>query len=95
MTNQEKNLNKLIEIIGNVDITDSEMQSLEWLSGWEVSTINNICNVLEKMKNRGAGRKPKANAEMIQVFKKEGKTQEWVARQMDISISTVQRHWNR
>lgn len=57
MTMQEKNLEKILKIIGNVEITDNELKSLEWLSNYEPSTIDNICSILGKMKNRGAGRK--------------------------------------
>jgi hypothetical protein len=94
MKSQEKNLEKLLKSIGNVEITDNEMKSLEWLSGWEISTIDNICNVLEKMKSRGAGRKQKVDVCAIRAYKKGGCTQEFVARQLNVSISTIRRNWN-
>lgn len=38
--------------------------------------------------------RPKTYRPEIAVYKKEGKTQEWIARQMDISLSTVKRYWS-
>jgi hypothetical protein len=90
---QEKNLEKLLESVGNIEITGSELKSLEWLSNYEPSTINNICSILEKMKNRGAGRKKRIDPAAIKNLKSEGMTQEEVARELNISISTVRRNW--
>lgn len=50
MTMQEKNLEKLLEAIGQIDLTPEERQSIEWLSGWSIETINNICAVIKKVK---------------------------------------------
>ena len=93
MKMQEKNMENLIKAIGNVEITSKEMKSLEWLSGCEPETVNNICNVLEKTKSRGAGRKKKVDVQTIQALKKEGKTQQETAQSMGISLSTVARNW--
>lgn len=91
---QEKNLEKLLKSIGHVEITANEMQTLEWLSGWSIETVDNLCSVLEKMKKRGAGRKTQVDVQAIQAYKAKGKTQEWTARQLNVSVSTIRRHWN-
>lgn len=50
MTLQEKNLKNLLKTVGKVSLTEDEMHSLKWLSGWEIETVNNICSVIEKVK---------------------------------------------
>lgn len=52
MTMQEQNLKELLEAIGDIEITPEERQSIGWLSGWSRETINNICSVIEKTKQR-------------------------------------------
>lgn len=42
------NLDKLLNVLGGVEISEKEMKSLEWLSQWEEITIENICNVIKK-----------------------------------------------
>jgi len=46
------NLGKLLKVLGNININEAEMYSLEWLSGWSIETTNNICSVIEKAKNK-------------------------------------------
>lgn len=44
----ESNLEALKNTIGNVDLTDSEKGTLEWLSGFEKETVKNICSMIQK-----------------------------------------------
>ncbi|WP_175413089.1 hypothetical protein [Clostridium sp. AWRP] len=53
MAVQEKNLKKLLNAIGDVEITEKEMHTLKWISVWSVETIDNICSVIEKVKKEG------------------------------------------
>jgi len=94
MSMTEKNLERLIKAIGNIELDASEKQTIEWLSSSPIDTVENICSILYKMKNRGAGRKKTVDVCAIRVFKAEGKTQEWIARQMDVSVSTIRRNWD-
>lgn len=32
----------MLDTLGGVDVTDAERRSLEWLSGWEDHTVENI-----------------------------------------------------
>ena len=45
---KEINLEKLKNVIGDVDLTDSERKTLEWLSGWERSTIRDLVSIIQK-----------------------------------------------
>ena len=47
----------------------------------------------ENKNERGAGRKRKVDPMEVQDLKKAGATQEEVARELNISISTVRRNW--
>lgn len=91
LTNKSK-LQNLINVLGEIEISDSEMKTLEWLSTWEKTTVLNLINLIEKTKKRGAGRKKTVDVQLIQKLRSEGKTQEQVARELNISISTVRRN---
>ena len=45
---KEINLEKLKNVIGDADLTKSEIKTLEWLSGWEKETIRDIVSIIEK-----------------------------------------------
>lgn len=50
----------------------------------------------QEIKNaRNAGRKKTVDVQLIHDFKNQGKTQEWTAREMNVSISTIRRNWNK
>lgn len=93
MNMQEKNLNQIMLAIGNIEISTDEKRYLEWLSNWDYDTVNNIVSVMTKMKSRGAGRKKSVDVEAIHAYRDQGKTQEWTAREMNVSISTIRRNW--
>jgi hypothetical protein len=42
---------------------------------------------------RKAGRKKTVDVDQIHAFRNEGKTQEWIARELNVSISTIKRNW--
>jgi hypothetical protein len=90
----EENLKKIMQAIGNVELTSSEKKYMEWLSNWDYDTVDNIVSVMTKMKSRGAGRKKTVDVKLIHDFRDQGKTQEWTAREMNVSISTIRRNWN-
>lgn len=50
MSMQEWNLNKLLKAIGDVEITEKENHTLIWLSEWSTETVDNICSIIEKVK---------------------------------------------
>lgn len=45
---KEINLEKLKNVIGDVDLTESERKTLEWLSGWESETIRDLVSIIQK-----------------------------------------------
>ena len=45
---KEINLEKLKNVIGDADLTKSEIKTLEWLSGWERSTVDSIVSIIQK-----------------------------------------------
>lgn len=91
----EENLKKIMQAIGNVELTSSEKKYMEWLSNWDYDTVDNVVSVMNKMKSRGAGRKKTVDVKLIHDFRDQGKTQEWTAREMNVSISTIRRNWNK
>lgn len=42
---------------------------------------------------RNAGRKKSIDVDQVHAFRDAGKTQEWTAREMGVSISTIKRNW--
>lgn len=44
----EDNIKVLNEVFGDVSLTETEERSLQWLSGWEPSTIKNIISAFKK-----------------------------------------------
>lgn len=91
----EENLKKIMQAIGNIELTSSEKKYMEWLSNWDYDTVDNVVSVMNKMKSRGAGRKKTVDVKLIHDFRDQGKTQEWTAREMNVSISTIRRNWNK
>ena len=49
---REKNLVLLKNAIGNIELTDAERITLEWLSGCERATVENLVSIIQK--TRGA-----------------------------------------
>ena len=45
---KERNMQKLRALFKGVRITEEERRTLEWLAGWEQSTVDNLCSVIEK-----------------------------------------------
>ena len=45
---QAEQLAILLDAVGYVRITDAEQASLEWLSGFEVATVENIAAVIRR-----------------------------------------------
>jgi hypothetical protein len=48
MTMQEWNLTKLMDVLSDVELTPEEEKTFRWLSGNDISTIDNICSVIRK-----------------------------------------------
>ena len=47
-------IEKLNEVLGDVDLTLPEERTLIWLAGWEECTINNLVSVIEKVARKRA-----------------------------------------
>lgn len=53
---KEQNTQKLRALFKGVRVTDEERRTLEWIAGWETSTVDNLCSLVEKkMKLRAGG----------------------------------------
>lgn len=48
---------KALETIKDIELTEEELKSFEWLLGWEKSTVENICSIIEKAKGLNDGLK--------------------------------------
>jgi len=46
---ETRRIEKMNEVIGNIELTRAEEQTLVWLAGWEESTVNNLLSVIEKV----------------------------------------------
>lgn len=46
-----KHIDMLNEALGDIELTKAEESSLQWLAGWETSTIKHIISAFEKAKN--------------------------------------------
>lgn len=48
MTMQEWNWSKLMDALSDIQMTPEEEKTMKWLSGNDISTIDNICSVIRK-----------------------------------------------
>lgn len=47
----EINKNKLKNALIGIELSEKEKKTIEWLTGNEPETVNNICSIIEKAKN--------------------------------------------
>lgn len=54
LDDKDKNFKVLEDALGEkIEIlTPEEINSLKWLSGWELETIENIANIIKKVKEK-------------------------------------------
>ena len=45
-------LQKALETIKDIELTEEERKSFDWLLTWELETVENLCSIIEKAKNR-------------------------------------------
>ena len=43
------NIDKLNNVLGDIELTPSEERILIWLAGWEQDTVDNIISVIKKV----------------------------------------------
>lgn len=48
LTIQEWNWAKLMDVLSDIQMTPEEEKTIRWLSGNDISTIDNICSVIRK-----------------------------------------------
>lgn len=48
---EQENYDKLKAAVG-IDVTESEDKTLQWLAGWDNSTIENFVSIIQKVKGR-------------------------------------------
>lgn len=48
MESEKKRIDRLNEMLGDLELTKSEEEVLIWLCGWDSWTIENIISVMEK-----------------------------------------------
>jgi len=46
-----KDKEKALKTIKDIELTEEEQKSFEWLLSWEKSTVENICSIIEKAKD--------------------------------------------
>ena len=63
-------IEKINEVLGEVELTEAEKRTLKWLAGWEESTVDNLISVIEKAVQSGRDRQRICQSE---VAKKRGK----------------------
>lgn len=67
---ERKRVEKINEVLGEVDLTEAEKRTLKWLAGWEESAVDNLISVIEKAVQSGRDRQRICQSE---VAKKRGK----------------------
>ena len=60
IADEQKHIDMLNKAVGHVQLTKSEEFTLQWLAGWETSTIRDIINVFQ----RAAKEQPKSFNEL-------------------------------
>lgn len=80
----------------NGELTRKVRTTKKWIKEVGILDMEPILPVHEKLHNeRNAGRKKTVDVKLIHDFRDQGKTQEWTAREMNVSISTIRRNWNK
>lgn len=46
---EARRIKMLNEIFGDVELSQTEMQTLVWLAGWEESTVKNVVSAIRKV----------------------------------------------
>lgn len=67
---ERKRVEKIHEVLGEIDLTEAEKRTLKWLAGWEESTVDNLISVIEKAVQSGTDRQRICQSEAV---KKKGK----------------------
>jgi hypothetical protein len=62
---KERNMQRIRALFRGVQITEEERRTLEWLAGWESSTVDNLCNVIEKKIRAGRPAEPDEISELF------------------------------
>lgn len=44
----DKNLEIILEALDGVELTESEMQTIRWLAGWDLYTAEQISSIINK-----------------------------------------------
>ena len=47
---EQAKIDMLNEVLKDIELSKDEEKSLIWLCGWEKSTVENICSVMNKLK---------------------------------------------
>lgn len=48
----EANEKKILETLGDIEITEAELNTIKWLSEGPVDTVDRICNLIIKAKSQ-------------------------------------------
>lgn len=91
-----KNQQSFESVLSGITLTEKETRTLAWLCNYEPETVERICNIINKVKfseTSNRGRKKKVDPDRIKAYKNKGKTQEWIAGKLKVSLSTVKRYW--
>ena len=52
-----RQLQKMNKVLAGVELTKAEERTLQWLAGWEESTVDNLLSVIEKAARIGADKR--------------------------------------
>jgi len=53
---EKRRLERMNEILGEVELSRAEEKTLVWLAGWEESTVENLLSVIEKAVRKWASK---------------------------------------
>lgn len=51
---ERKRIAKMNQILGDIELTKGEEQTLIWLAGWEESTVDHLLSIIEKTARKRA-----------------------------------------
>lgn len=52
--NEKHRIEKMNKVLGEVELTRMEENTLIWLAGWEESTVDNLLSIIEKVARKRA-----------------------------------------
>ena len=62
---ERKQIEKINEMLGEVELSEAEKRTLKWLAGWEKSTVDNFISIIEKAVQSGRDKQRMCQSKVV------------------------------